>query len=399
VGRAHPGELDLPPPLPQWRREQLLDDAGVRLPRDLDALYAAADGDGGRGLLHGFTWLDLESLAGLCVPHARWWVTRGWERYVYCSFVSEFGPPATIRRVRDHPAWIPFATNGTGDFFAVDLAPGPQGRPGQVILIGRHHDAGSIYVAESVTELLRTHVDALTSGAVQHDEDDGLWINSGDPYRYKREYDETSTLRLTGMDAAPVRGIRPDTRELSIQNAPWVDLGPVRGAPVLWKVSVGNCAGVDLSPLQETPVEVVHLATDSIDLSGLQGHPTVSQVVLRSEKPVDLRPLASCPRLYAVDLTDAPAADISGVAQLTGLRHLRMLRPQWQQLPAIPASLAVAELAEEPLQERKHYFSFDKAYEKRRPTLDDALAWAGSLTGRATDIITIKGKVKARRRR
>jgi hypothetical protein len=68
-------------------------------------------------------------------------------------------------------------------------------------------------------------------------------------------------------------------------------------------------------------------------------------------------------------------------------------------LRAIPASLAVAELAEEPLQERKLYWSFDKAYEKRRPTLDDALDWAENLTSGTTDIVTIKGKFKPIRRR
>jgi hypothetical protein len=79
-----------------------------------------------------------------------------------------------------------------------------------------------------------------------------------------------------------------------------------------------------------------------------------------------------------------------------------MLRPQWQEFlsqQAIPASLAVAELAEEPLQERKLYWSFDKAYEKRRPTLPDALEWAEKLTGNATDIVTINGKFKPSRHR
>lgn len=59
----------------------------------------------------------------------------------------------------------------------------------------------------------------------------------------------------------------------------------------------------------------------------------------------------------------------------------------------------LTELAEEPLQERKLYFSFDKAYEKRRPTFQDALDWAEKLTGNASDIVTIKGRFKPRRNR
>jgi hypothetical protein len=312
--------------------------------------------------------------------------------------VTEFGPPGAIRRVGDHPGWIPFATDTFGDYLAVDMAPGPNGRPGQVILIGRHHDAGPIYVAESVTELIRSHADALRADRIERDEDGQLWINSGDAYHHQRRYDDVCRLTVSGRDAGPVRGLTAETRELVVHDAPWVDLEPVREAPALVKFSIHNCAGLDLSPLQETSVEVLTLATDTIDLSGLHGHPTVGRVVLRSAKPVDLRPLASCPNLHTLDLTDAPAADMSGLGQLTGLRYLRMLRPQWQEFLAaqpLPASLAVAELAEEPPQERKFYWSFDKAYEKtRRPTTADALEWAETLTGQASDIITIKGKFK-----
>ncbi|NIK57100.1 hypothetical protein [Kribbella shirazensis] len=261
-----------------------------------------------------------------------------------------------------------------------------------MILIGRHQDDGPVYVAESVTELLHAHVEALRSGRIERDEDGGLWINSGDPYHHKRRYDDNCRLVVSGRDAGPVRGVTAETRELLVHDAPWVDLEPVREAPALLRFSIHNCAGLDLSPLQATPVEVVELATDTIDLSALQGHPTVGRVVLRSAKPVDLRPLASCPNLHTLDLTDAPATDVSVVGLLTGLRYLRMLRPQWQAAHQLPTSLAVAELAEEPLQERKYYWSFDKAYEKRRPTLPDALEWADRLTNGTTDILTIKGR-------
>ncbi len=380
---------DLPPPLEDW-------DLDFDLPRDLSALYAVADGGGGQVQFHGFAWFGLEMLEELSSDH--WWVSRGWRRFVHNSFVTEFGPPGAIRRVGDHSAWIPFATDTFGDYLAVDMAPGPNGRPGQVILIGRHQDAGPIYVAESVTELIRSHADALRSDRIERDEDGHLWINSGDAYHHQRRYDDVGRLTVSGRDAGPIRGLTAETRELVVHDAPWVDLGPVREAPELVKFSIHNCAGLDLSPLQETTVEVLSLATDTIDLSGLHGHPTVGQIVLRSEKPVDLRPLASCPNLHTLDLTDAPGADVSALGQLPNLRYLRMQRPQWQEFLAgqpLPASLAVTELAEEPPQERKFYWSFDKAYAKtRRPTTADALEWAESLTGQASDILTIKGKFK-----
>lgn len=373
----------LPPPL-DWDRD-------FALPHDLRALYAVADGGGGHVQFHGFVWFGLEMLEKL--RSERWWVNRGWRRFVHNSFVTEFGPPGVIRRVGDDPGWIPFATDAFGDYLAVDMAPGPNGRAGQVILIGRHQDAGPIYVAESVTALIRSHADALRSGQIERDEDGQLWINSGDAYYYQRRYDDVGRVTVSGRDAGPVRGLTPATRELVVHDAPWVDLGPVHEAPALLKFSIYNCAGLDMSPLRDTSVEMLSLATDTIDLSGLHGHPTVGRVVLRSAKPVDLRPLASCPNLHSLDLTDAPAADLSTLGQLTNLRYLRMLRPQWQAGHQIPPSLAVAELAEEPPRERKFYWSFDKAYdETRRPTTADALEWAETLTGQASDIIRVKGK-------
>ncbi|MGZ0151517.1 SMI1/KNR4 family protein [Kribbella sp. WER1] len=355
------------------------------LPRDLAALYATYDGDGGFGQLHGFCWFDSETLLELSAE--RWWVRRGWRRYGEPPAI-DFGPPGAVRRVHDHPGWIPFATDTFGDFLAVDMAPGPNGRRGQVIVIGRHRDDGPVYVADSVTALLRTHVDTLRAGRVEHDEDGRLWTDSGDAYHFERRYDEACRLTVSGRDAGPIRGLTDETRELVVHDAPWVDLAPVRGTP-LARLSVRNCAGLDLSPLRETQLELLELAVDTIDLSGLQGHPALGHVVLRSEKPVDLRPLASCPNLHTLDVAEAPAAD--GLDHLSGLRYLRMLRPQWQVFPKFPKTLSVAELAAEPLQERKFYWSFDKAYEKRRPTMDDALAWADGLGG---EVVTIKGRFR-----
>jgi hypothetical protein len=46
---------------------------------------------------------------------------------------------------------------------------------------------------------------------------------------------------------------------------------------------------------------------------------------------------------------------------------------------------------QDPARERKLYWSFDKVYRTRRPTLKDAVDWAGNLTGN-TGIRTFKGR-------
>lgn len=49
-------------------------------------------------------------------------------------------PPNHIVEVFAHPMWIPLVTDGVGNCIGVDLAPGPEGKSGQVILFGRDFD-------------------------------------------------------------------------------------------------------------------------------------------------------------------------------------------------------------------------------------------------------------------
>ena len=49
-------------------------------------------------------------------------------------------PPRHVRPAYFHPGWIPLARDWGGNNIAVDLAPGPQGRWGQVIVFGRDFD-------------------------------------------------------------------------------------------------------------------------------------------------------------------------------------------------------------------------------------------------------------------
>jgi cell wall assembly regulator SMI1 len=65
-----------------------------------------------------------------------------------------------------HPQWIPFAANGAGDFLCTDLAPGPKGTLGQVIVF-RHEDATRELVATSVKQLFADYAQALEKLAQQ----------------------------------------------------------------------------------------------------------------------------------------------------------------------------------------------------------------------------------------
>ncbi|MER6950676.1 SMI1/KNR4 family protein [Nonomuraea sp. NPDC000554] len=392
-----------PPAIPEahrtWLETQLWRRYGVALPDDLRALYALIDGDGGEGLLDRHPWFSLELLESQSRPENRWWSGFSWRHHLLQPLVADVGPPLAIRRASDHPCWIPFATSTGGDFLAVDMAPGPGGRPGQVIRIGRNHDDGPVYVADSVTSLLRRHVDALRAGSYLAEQGE-LWIDLGDmeePDRYAHE--ESRSLTVAGPDAAPVRGMHPQVQHLRVSNAPWVDFGPVRGAPMLWRVTMENCPGADLTPLRDTPVELLDLAMDAIDLAPLEGHPTLRLLALRTEHPVDLTPLLSCPRLYALDLSRAAVPDLGVLSELNGLLYLCLRRGQWEELwqrAGHPAGLAAAGLAPEPRREKAWWWSADRAYHAQEPSLRQAVRWGIELAGEAADVRVLRGRFRRR---
>lgn len=72
-------------------------------------------------------------------------------------------PPNAIQKVYAHPAWIPMVRDWGGNNLAVDLAPGPTGKWGQVILFGRDYDCKYV-VARSWSAFLATVADDLGSG-------------------------------------------------------------------------------------------------------------------------------------------------------------------------------------------------------------------------------------------
>lgn len=72
-------------------------------------------------------------------------------------------PENAIQRVYAHPGWIPLISDFLGNNIGVDLAPGPKGRWGQVILFGREYDKKYV-VAPSWAAFLMTFADDLENG-------------------------------------------------------------------------------------------------------------------------------------------------------------------------------------------------------------------------------------------
>ncbi|KAK3684830.1 hypothetical protein B0T22DRAFT_199626 [Podospora appendiculata] len=72
-------------------------------------------------------------------------------------------PPNAVQRAYAHPAWIPLVRDWGGNNLAVDLAPGPRGQWGQIILFGRDYDTKYV-VARSWAAFLAIVADDLKSG-------------------------------------------------------------------------------------------------------------------------------------------------------------------------------------------------------------------------------------------
>ncbi|KAK0720845.1 hypothetical protein B0H67DRAFT_600217 [Lasiosphaeris hirsuta] len=81
-------------------------------------------------------------------------------------------PPGAVQRAYAHPAWIPLVRDWGGNNLAVDLAPGPRGTWGQIILFGRDYDTKYV-VARSWSAFLALFADDLSSGRWYVDEDSG----------------------------------------------------------------------------------------------------------------------------------------------------------------------------------------------------------------------------------
>ncbi|KAG9235290.1 1,3-beta-glucan biosynthesis protein-like protein [Amylocarpus encephaloides] len=79
-------------------------------------------------------------------------------------------PTNAIQKVYAHPAWIPMVRDWGGNCLAIDLAPGPAGKWGQIILFGRDYDCKYV-VARSWSAFLATVADDLNSGKWFVDED------------------------------------------------------------------------------------------------------------------------------------------------------------------------------------------------------------------------------------
>lgn len=142
---------------------------GHILPEDMKALYLENDGQK-HGSLNGI-WLGLEFLA---LENVR----EQWQSW--CAIAEETDmniqiddctsyPRGAVQTLYACPGWIPLAFDWGGNHFGVDLAPGLQGRMGQVINFGRD-DIHKYVMASSLGVYLEWQLEQLKEGNVVIDD-------------------------------------------------------------------------------------------------------------------------------------------------------------------------------------------------------------------------------------
>ncbi|MEM6801194.1 MAG: SMI1/KNR4 family protein [Bacteroidota bacterium] len=142
---------DLNPPLSDIEvyEKDFWEKTGLSLPAELRALLSIADGN--------TSFLDnnyrLLSAREILNEWASWKsIFEDWtleDLKVHISDGEKSLPMYTT------PYWIPFMSDGTGNFKAIDLAPGPKGRAGQIISFGADEDLIKVLAEDLVSYLQR----------------------------------------------------------------------------------------------------------------------------------------------------------------------------------------------------------------------------------------------------
>jgi cell wall assembly regulator SMI1 len=135
---------------------------GVKLPDDVTRYFQCANGDAA-------TALEL-FLPGLYLLPLKLVIEQMEISDECCSQEEAFQdehcfPPGAIQGYYcDTKHWIPLAYDFAACSIAIDLAPGPKGKFGQVIVFGKHYMSAYCVVADSWSEFLDDYVSFIEAG-------------------------------------------------------------------------------------------------------------------------------------------------------------------------------------------------------------------------------------------
>ncbi|KAK3296925.1 uncharacterized protein B0H64DRAFT_416176 [Chaetomium fimeti] len=225
-------------------------------------------------------------------------------------------PPNAIQKSYAHPAWIPLVRDWGGNNLAIDLAPGPKGHWGQVILFGRDYDTKYV-VARSWAHLLGTVADDLSSGRWFVDEDSGeLKLREFKQSRVEPGYFDILRWRADqrhGRTAAKRKSMAPGASSLSAPSSPYASPttepnGDHRGRS-MQRPNVISPIPSPIRPGYGKPSPLARVAEESGASSPAAGKAGEKLVEVDTPRHSNEDTKETAPRLAALTNGDAPADD------------------------------------------------------------------------------------------
>ncbi|HIE41393.1 MAG TPA: hypothetical protein EYP80_01890 [Candidatus Aenigmarchaeota archaeon] len=150
----------LNPPASEDEIQLLESHISKKLPDDFRAVYLMHNGetDGNSecypGLMCAYSFMNLKKIA---TEYAFWIETLKLDKLYFSDLgLDEFVsyPDGAIKTVRFDKGWVPFSSDGGGNFLAIDLCPDKRGAIGQVINFGRD-DENLYQISRDFTHFLR----------------------------------------------------------------------------------------------------------------------------------------------------------------------------------------------------------------------------------------------------
>lgn len=134
---------------------------GAQLPDEVRALYSvAASGALRLGDDDRFGGFEIVPLSGSFLREAFLPARRFGTWSADAETRAPQDPEGRVQPAVGSPLWFPVGTDGAGNVWAVDLAPGPAGHLGQVVFLDHEEHAGARFRAESLAALLVDRVPA-----------------------------------------------------------------------------------------------------------------------------------------------------------------------------------------------------------------------------------------------
>ncbi|GAA4704216.1 Cell wall assembly regulator SMI1 [Promicromonospora umidemergens] len=114
-------------------------------------------------------------------------------------------PDSAVQGLVDSSEWIVIGDyGGTGDWVAVDLAPGPAGHVGQLVVLSHESDIGAWLLAESLTDLVRDGGNPWPSGEPGEEPPAVVMVDSGAGRSVRAAAtDELEVLSVGSWDETP----------------------------------------------------------------------------------------------------------------------------------------------------------------------------------------------------